>query len=295
MKKITTKGAAMTEALAVVGLTKRYPEFLLDDVSITIPTGYVMGFVGPNGAGKTTTLKAILGIVKPDAGAVRLFGGPAGAAANQRVGVVMDNPYYPDGWTARDVGEMAGLFHQRWSAPGFARRLDQFGISATKKISELSRGMRVKLQLAVALSHGADLLVLDEPTSGLDPVARDELRNLLHDFVADKTHTVLFSTHITQDLERTADYITLLFDGRTVFSGELEALSNSYVRVSGDVDRLRPADRADFIVYRARGGVFEGMVPADRAAALPPDWLTEAVSIDEIVVYLSQSKEPSHV
>ncbi|MDR1264126.1 MAG: ABC transporter ATP-binding protein [Propionibacteriaceae bacterium] len=286
----------MTEALAVVGLTKRYPEFLLDGVNITIPTGYVMGFVGPNGAGKTTTLKAILGIVKPDAGVVRLFGGPAGAAAvNQRVGVVMDNPYYPEGWTARDVGEMAGLFYERWSAPGFARQLDQFGISATKKISELSRGMRVKLQLAVALSHGADLLVLDEPTSGLDPVARDELRNMLHDFVADEAHTVLFSTHITQDLERTADYITLLFDGRVVFSGELEALSNSYLRVSGDVDRLTPADRADIIGYRARGGVFEGMVPADKAAALPPDLLTEAVTIDEIVVYLSQAKEPSHV
>jgi ABC-2 type transport system ATP-binding protein len=300
----------LSNALEVVGLRKEYREFALRDVSLELPTGYIMGFVGPNGSGKTTTIKAILGLIRPDGGAVRVFGEDPvkpGAQENQRVGVVMDTPLYPGDWTVRDVGRAVALFYRGWDPTRFAAELDRFDLSPAKRVRELSRGMKVKLQMAVALSHHAELLVLDEPTSGLDPVARDELCDLLREFVLDEDHSVLFSTHITQDLEKTADYITVLIDGRVAFTGELDGLVGAYVRVSGAVDGLDAAGRAEVIGYRERGGVFEGLardtafgglpsglqsgLPSD----LPPGLLAEPATLDEIVVHLANSKEPVHV
>jgi ABC-2 type transport system ATP-binding protein len=165
-----------------------------------------MGFIGPNGAGKTTTIKLILGISRCDAGRVRLFGEEGTLEQNERIGVVMDSPPYVEDWTANDVERAISPFYSSWDTAHYDGYLRRFGLERKKKVKELSRGMRMKLQIAVALSHNAELLILDEPTSGLDPVARDEICDLLREFVTDENKSVLFSTHITTDLEKTADY-----------------------------------------------------------------------------------------
>ncbi|MDR0406100.1 MAG: ABC transporter ATP-binding protein, partial [Clostridiales bacterium] len=186
----------MSNILEVRGLCKRYRSFALNEVTFDLPRGYIMGFVGPNGAGKTTTIKLILNVIKPDGGSVSV-------PRQEEIGVVMEAPLYVDDWRVYDVEAAIAPFYRNWDAGQFAGYLKRFGLDAKKKVKELSRGMKVKLQIAAALSHDAKLLILDEPTSGLDPVARDEIRDLLRAFVADERKSVLFSTHITTDLDKT--------------------------------------------------------------------------------------------
>ncbi|MDR0381276.1 MAG: ABC transporter ATP-binding protein, partial [Oscillospiraceae bacterium] len=246
----------MSNLLEVSGLNKRYAAFALKDVSFSIPRGYIMGFVGPNGAGKTTAIKAVLNIIRLDAGSIKLFGEETGADAhtqNERIGVVMDAPFYVDDWTARDVERALSPFYPNWNGAAYYDCLRRFGIDAGKKIKELSRGMKVKAQIAAALCHSAELLILDEPTSGLDPVARDEICDVLREFVADESGGVLFSTHVTTDLEKIADYITFILDGRVVFTGAKDDLLEKYVRVTGAPEEINPEQRKRIIGYRKHG------------------------------------------
>ncbi len=206
----------MNNILEVRGLRKSYKEFALKNVSFAVPEGYIMGFVGPNGAGKTTTIKSILNMVSYESGEIKALGMDAKADAmtiNERIGVVMDTPFYVSEWRVRDVEKALAPFYQGWSANKFASMLKRFGLDPMKRVKELSRGMKLKLMLAAAFSHDARLLILDEPTSGLDPVARDELADILREFMLDETKGVLFSTHITSDLDKLADYITFIRDG----------------------------------------------------------------------------------
>ena len=188
----------MADAVVVDGLHKRYPGFALDDVSFRLPEGYIMGFAGRNGAGKTTTIKCLLDMVSRDGGTIEVLGrSPDREAVKQEIGVVFDQPFYPGGWTVRQVGQGLRPFYDRWDADRFAHHLDRFGLPPGKRVKELSRGMGMKLMLAAALSHHAKLLILDEPTSGLDPVARDDLLDVLADIISEGSTSVLFSTHIT--------------------------------------------------------------------------------------------------
>ncbi|MDR1193655.1 MAG: ABC transporter ATP-binding protein, partial [Peptococcaceae bacterium] len=219
--------------LEVRGLCKRYGEFALSDVTFDVPGGYIMGFIGPNGAGKTTTIKLILNVIRGDGGSVRLFGRESAAAGNESIGVVLDAPLYVDDWSVSDAAAAISPFYHNWDKRAFAGYVKRLGLEPKKKVRELSRGMKIKLQIAAALSHDARLLILDEPTSGLDPAARDEIGDLLREFVADENKSVLFSTHITSDLEKTADYITFILNGRIVFTGAKDALTEKYARVTG--------------------------------------------------------------
>lgn len=282
----------MNNILEAQGLCKHYDAFSLSNISFAVPKGYIMGFIGPNGAGKTTTLKLILGVATPAAGHVELFGERGtlkqNLAQNRRIGVVMDAPLYVDDWTVGEVGSALSPFYENWSRATFAGYLGRLGLDERKKVKELSRGMRIKLQIAVALSHDAELLVLDEPTSGLDPVARDEICDLLRGFVEDENKSVLFSTHITSDLEKTADYITFILNGSIVYTGTKDALFESYARVTGGLGDIDGTARSLITGYREHGTGFEGMIAAEQAGLMPTGVLVEPISLDEIIIFMHE-------
>ncbi len=203
-------------------VSKRYEAFTLKDISFVVPPGYIVGLVGPNGAGKTTLIRLALGLAASDGGAVRVFGqDPRGAAASARarIGFVHDTPVFYDYLSVDRVASVIAPFYPTWDAPAFDRRLGEFGVPRPARVRSLSRGTRMKFALALALSHRAELLLLDEPTTGLDPVFRDELLDVLSAAIGDGRTSVLFSTQIMADLERIADFIVLIRDGRLLFSG----------------------------------------------------------------------------
>lgn len=281
----------MRNLLEVSGLSKDYALFSLRELSFSIPGGSIMGFIGPNGAGKTTTIKAIMGMLQKSAGSIRLFGEDfdgSQVALKEKIGLVMDTPFYIDDWTLLGVESAVSPFYQNWDSACYRDCLSRFSLDPRKKVKELSRGMEIKLMLAVALSHGAKLLILDEPTSGLDPVARDELMDLLRDFVCDEEHAILFSTHITTDLQKIADYITFLQKGRLVFTGEKDALLEGYCIVRGGASDLTPPLREKLLGLREHSVGFEGMLPTSELRYLPHGAVTEPCTLDEIMVHMNK-------
>ena len=281
----------MTNLIEIKGLCKSYPGFVLDNVSFTVPQGYIMGFIGPNGAGKTTTIKSILGMVAMDGGEVSLFGEKVSTDSphlKEDIGVVMDLPFYVDDWKVKDVESAILPFYSKWNHDTFESLVRKFGIDKNKKVKELSRGMKVKLMLATALSHDAKLLILDEPTSGLDPVARDELMELLLQFVSDESKSVLFSTHITSDLEKVADFITFIIGGKIEFSGERDDLLASYWLIKGGTSELTMEQKRSIIGYREHSFGFEGMIKTENIPRMPKGVVTEKISLEEIIVFMSK-------
>ena len=228
----------MTDVLEVRGLRKEYPAFTLGPVSFSVEAGSIMGFIGRNGAGKTTTLKSILNIVHPTAGEIRYFGAAlAGneSAVKQRVGYAGGAVDWYPRRKIRDILDVTRRFYENWDEAANRKYLDAFSIDPEKTPRELSEGMRVKLNLAIALSHRAELLILDEPTSGLDPVSREELLDIFR-LLRDRGTAVLFSTHITSDLEKCADHITYIKQGQLVATGRLDAFMEEQARLGAGTD-----------------------------------------------------------
>lgn len=209
--------------LQVCGLKKTYPSFTLKEVSFEVPAGAIVGFIGRNGAGKTTTLKSILGLVHADGGELYFDGAPLQEQSfKEHIGVAFGGvDFYPKK-TLREITAVTRRFYRRWEDEKYRHYLKLFALDETKRVDQLSSGMRVKYLIALALSHNAKLLILDEPTSGLDPVSRDELTGLFRAIVADGSRSILFSTHITSDLEKCADCITFIKDGALVYTGSKE-------------------------------------------------------------------------
>ena len=222
--------------LEVQGLTKRYPAFTLDHVSFDVPQGAVVGFIGRNGAGKSTTLKSILGLVHPDGGDVRFFGQDVRQHEREfkeQIGVVLGGiDFYPKK-KVKTITDVTRRFYRNWDETKYRHYLELFRIDESKRVDQLSSGMKVKYMIALALSHNARLLILDEPTSGLDPVSRDELTELLGRIVESGTRSVLFSTHITSDLEKCASHIAFIKDGVMQYSGAMGDFRAQY-RDMGD-------------------------------------------------------------
>jgi len=278
----------MNNILEVQNLCKNYELFTLNAISFELPKGYIMGFIGQNGAGKTTAIKLILNIIQADSGSVKIFGNENTLSQNEHIGIVMDSPMYVEDWTVNDVEKAISPFYKQWDSDIYSGYIKRFGLDLKKKIKDLSRGMKVKLQIAVALSHNAQLLILDEPTSGLDPVARDEFCDLLREFITDENKSVLFSTHITSDLEKTADYITLIQNGNIVYTGTKDDLLGKYARVTGGLSDIN-ADRKKLIIgYREHRTGFEGMIEIASINKLPKDILTEEITLDEIIIYMNK-------
>ena len=281
----------MTNILEVNNLVKNYDSFSLKDVSFSVPAGLIMGFIGPNGAGKTTTIKSILNMITPNAGTISMFGmdnKENTMQINEQIGVVMDAPFFVDDWNMTDIEKAISPFYSNWSSSIYAELLRNFGIDKKKKVKELSRGMKVKLMISVALSHNAKLLILDEPTSGLDPVARDELCELLSDFVSDETNSILFSTHITADLEKIADYITFILDGRIVFTGLKDDFLDKYVLTKGGLDEITAEHKKLIIGFREHPTGFEGIIETANLNKLPKALLFEQPTLEEIIVFMNK-------
>lgn len=281
----------MDNALEVQDLCKTYGDFKLERVSLTLPAGQIMGFVGQNGAGKTTTIRLILNMALRESGEVRVFGLDNlkdELAIKQELGAVFDEIFFVEAWRVREVEKAIRGFYSDWDGAQYGEYLRKFELAPEKKVKELSRGMKMKLMLAVAMSHGAKLLILDEPTSGLDPVARDGLLDILREYIADGEKSVFFSTHITSDLERIADYITLIDYGKVFYSGKKDGLLEHYRVVSGAPGDLTEEMKREVIGYSTSSAGFTGMMRSSAAEGLPEGIRSEAPNIDEIMVYISK-------
>ncbi len=279
-----------SEAAVLHGVQKRYTDFTLGPLDLTIPTGTIVGLVGENGAGKTTTLKLLCGVNRPDAGQITLLGStPDDVAARARLGVVFEDAYFYGGLNAGRIGKsMAGIFGESWNAGQFADYLQRFGLDAGKKISAYSRGMRMKLSLATALAHNPDLLVLDEATAGLDPVVRSEMLDLFLEFIQDEGHSILMSSHITSDLEQVADSIAYLHHGKLLFHEEKDTLLQEYGLLRcgrGDLEKL-PAGCVIYTKENAFG--CESLVKGrDTVQRLLPGAVCDAAGVDDIMRFYS--------
>lgn len=283
----------MDNALEVQGLCKTYDNFALSNVSFSLPVGQIMGFVGQNGAGKTTTIRCILNMAVRERGLITIFGRDNikdELAVKQELAAVFDEIFFVDTWRVREVEKAVKGFYSEWDASLYDMFIREFELPLDRQVKALSRGMKMKLMLAVAMSHGAKLLILDEPTSGLDPVAREELLEILRDYVAGGDKSVFFSTHITSDLERIADLVTLIDHGQIFHTGPKDALLEHFLVVKGGRSDLTEDLKRKVIGVSTTATGFNGMIRASDSAALPPGIETEAPAIDEILVHISKGE-----
>jgi ABC-2 type transport system ATP-binding protein len=283
----------MGHALEVKGLRKEYQGFTLNDVSFALPEGAIMGLVGPNGAGKTTVIKLILNLIRRTAGKIEVFGRDVIAhekAVKSRIGFVHETPWLVEDAPLKDLAAAVAPFYAGWDEGRFRSLCGEFGLPIDKKFKKLSHGMKMKFSLALALAHDADLLVLDEPTSGLDPVFRRELLERLSGWIQDERKAVLFSTHITSDLEATADYITFLNSGELVFSLPKDEVRETWGIVKGGSELLNGAARGLFKGFRETPFGVEALtadIPAVRSA-LPGGAIIEKATIEDILVFMDR-------
>ena len=279
----------MSNVIEVEGLCKRYDGFAIENLNLSIPQGGIMGFIGANGAGKTTTIYSILNIIPVDAGRIRIFGKDYKKdeqEIKQDIGVVFDEMGYHEIMTPLQINRMMKSIYHNWSETEFAKYLERFGLPYKKRCGTFSRGMRMKLQIAVALSHGAKLLIMDEPTSGLDPVVRNEMLDIFQEFVEEEDHTILLSSHIIEDLERIADEIAFIDKGRILLADNKDVILEQHAILKGkkqDIDKLRLEDVVG--VKRSAYGVeiLVHDVPACRGRY--PEFLCEPASLEDIMLY----------
>ena len=281
----------MENILEINGLNKAYEDFALKNVSFSLPKGFIMGFVGENGSGKTTTIRSILNMAKIDSGSISVFGLDSvkdTIAIKERLGVVFDSLYLAEHLNVKQIEQQLKPFYKDWDSKEFFRRIKEFELPDNKKIGDFSKGMKMKLMIAIALSHKAELIILDEPTSGLDPVARDELLDILAEYIEDENRGVLFSTHITADVERIADYVTILHNGKVWYTGTKDELTESYAVIKGAQEDIPPALKETLIGFHAYRNGFESLIKTDDLAGLPDTLEYEKASIDEILVYIAK-------
>lgn len=281
----------MENALEITGLCKQYPGFALQNVNITLPRGCVMGFIGENGAGKTTTLKAVLNLIRPEAGDIRVLGldnRKDERAFKERIGVVLEDGSFLNTLNAGNINTLMGKAYQSWDPEQFFGFIRRFRIDEKKPIKDYSKGMRMKMAIASALSHDAELLIMDEPTSGLDPIVRDEVLDVFYDFMQDERHAILLSSHITSDLDKIADYITFIHDGRIILSEPRDELLDTYGVLRCTADQLAALDPE--AVRAKRMGAF-GCEALVRRGQVPVNWPMDKVNIEQIMLFLTRGEE----
>lgn len=276
-------------ALEVKNLTKDYGDFVLDRLSFTIPRGVIMGLIGENGAGKSTTINCILNEITKTGGEIIIFGKDnisEEVFIKNKIGIIFDENHFPDVLTPIELGKCMTGVYSNWQNREYQNYLTQFELPCKKKIKDFSRGMKVKLAFAVALSHNAELLILDEATSGLDPVVRDDILDILIGFVQDENHSVLFSTHITSDLEKVADYITFIHKGKLIFSHPKDELTDNYGVVICGAAVFASMDKSEIIAFRKQDFQYKVLVRNRRKAERSyPKAIVEPVNFDDIMLF----------
>lgn len=282
----------MEPILELENITKSFSKsnFTLDNLSFALPYGNILGFVGENGAGKTTTIGCILNTIHKDSGTIRLFGKEMqddDTALREKIGVVYDGDNFPGFWTAKQLSQVMSGFYTCWDHGLFEKYLEEFKLPYTQKIKHFSRGMSMKLAIAAALSHHPQLLILDEATSGLDPIMRDEMLDIFLDFVQEEDHSILLSSHITSDLEKVADYITFIHNGRLILTASKDDLIYRYAVLRCKESQFQALDPADVIAFRKRDFQIDVLVADGKAVEKKyKDIVTDHVSIDEIMLLL---------
>lgn len=280
----------MDNILDIKNLTKEYKGFKLDNISFGLEKGYIMGFIGPNGAGKSTTIKLIMNLVKKDSGEIKVFGLDnirKEKEIKERIGFVYDENYFYEELNLIEMKNIIAPFYKNFSEKDFNKYINDFNLPAKRKIKDLSKGMKMKYSLAIALSHGAEFIIMDEPTSGLDPVFRSEILDILHSIIQDENKAILFSTHITTDLEKIADYITFINKGKMVLSDTKDSILENYSIVKGANSLLDSDTKKEFIGIRESSYGFEGLTNhTDGLKRLfKSDVLFEKASLEDIMVY----------
>lgn len=276
----------MTEALTISGLTKTYQDFVLEDVSFSVPTGSIVGLIGENGAGKSTTIRAALGLVPKEAGSISVLGQEElDNEIKEQIGIVFDGNNFSENLSPKKIERVMKDVYRSWNTQTFLALLKKFGLPVGKPIKQFSKGMKMKLAIAVALSHNSKLLILDEATSGLDPVIRDDILDMLLDFVQDETHSILLSSHITSDLEKIADYIVFIHQGKVVFSKPKDELTEQYGIIKCGTAQFDALDKTDVIVYRKMDYEWQVLVAdRDKMQKKYPKAMIVPASIDEIML-----------
>jgi ABC-2 type transport system ATP-binding protein len=287
----------MSSILEVKRLTKRYKnsDFSLHDISLSIPKGVIMGFVGENGAGKTTTINCILGTVLRDAGSVKIFDqefSDDSVEIRNDIGVVFDAGSFGSNLSADKVAKVMRNMYSNWDDALFSSYLDKFKLPYKKKIKTYSKGMTMKLGLAVALSHHPKLLILDEVTNGLDPFGREEVLDILLDFIQDENCSVLLSSHITSDLEKIADYITFIHNGKVVLCESKDNLIYSYGVIRCKSSQFEKIDKKDIIAYRKRNHQIDVLIVNKKDMEKKyRDIVIDNVSIEEIMIMVGKGEK----
>lgn len=273
-------------ALELKNVSKSFSGFSLDNVSLTLPSGCIMGLIGENGAGKSTTIKLILDMLHKDSGTVTVLGRDNGqniSLIKEDIGVVMDEVGLPECLTAKQVGKVMKHTFRNWNEAEYARLLQKLSLPDQKPFKDFSRGMKMKLGIAVAMSHGAKLLLLDEPTSGLDPVVRDEVVEMFYEFTRDEDHSILISSHIVSDLERLCDYVAFLHKGKLLLCEEKDALLSEYGIIHCTVEQLSALDR-NVIKYKKETPYGAEIIVPRRDA--PNGFKLSPISIEELFVFM---------
>ncbi len=279
-------------AIELANVSKHYKGFDLINISLTLPKGTIMGLVGENGAGKTSTIKLIMNTIRRDDGSIRVLGeentAPAFRSVKEDIGVVLDEAYFPEVLTAKQVGIIMRHTYLRWQDEQYKRYLKTLNLPENKAFKDFSRGMKMKLAIAVALSHQPKLLILDEATSGLDPMVRDEILEIFNDFTRDESHSVLLSSHIVSDLEKSCDYIAFLHQGELVLCEEKDALLESYAiaHLSEYELQFLPKDAVAGIKRNPYG--VEALVIR---SLVPPSIQTERTTLENIILFLAKGGE----
>ncbi|MDD3430180.1 MAG: ABC transporter ATP-binding protein [Oscillospiraceae bacterium] len=277
----------MNYALELKNVTKSYKDFTLDNINLCVPQGCIMGFVGENGAGKTTTLKAILNLLHLDSGDIKIFGKDYKAyeqELKQDIGVAFDNCNFHDNLRLNDISRIFAPIYVNWDNEVFKGFCTRFKLPLDKTFKEFSRGMKMKANLAVALSHHAKLLLLDEPTGGLDPVMRDEILDVFLDFIQDETHSILFSSHITGDLEKVADYISFIHDGKLILTKSKDDLLYQYGILKCSTTQYAQIDKSHVLGMRKSAFGCEVLVDNKPELLLSGKFTFDNTTIDDIIL-----------
>ena len=276
--------------IEIKNLKKDYQNFALKDVNFSIPEGYVTGFIGRNGMGKTTSIKSILSLIQYQGEILSIHGDEKTKLNNQKIGVIMDDSFLAKDWNMELVNQAMKVGYEAWDEYAYWKFLEKFNIDRKLKVKELSRGMKIKLMLSIALSHNAELLILDEPTSGLDPSMREEFVEVISDYMQDDKHTVLFSTHITQDLETIADYIVFIDNGEIVLALEQEEFINHFMILKCGLENQNILDSSAILGQKKTKYNIEYLVKRDAIDEIPNEYVEDAITIDKIMILYGREK-----
>lgn len=288
-------GSQMQNALEIRNLSKRYEGFALQQVNLQIPAGRIVGLIGENGAGKSTLMKAALNLIRRDEGEILFWGQPLTEEAMQlkeEIGVVFDGMNFYETLTPEKMGKICRAAYRNWDMAAYRAYLERFMLPLKKEIRTFSKGMQVKLCLAVAMSHRAKLLILDEPTSGLDPVIRDDILDIFLEFVQEEDHSIILSSHITTDLEKIADYIVFLHQGKVILSENKDEMIYRYGVLRCSQSQYEKIAKEDIMSARQAGYQWNVLV-ADREKAQRkyPDMIVDKATLEEIMLLYVKAKE----